>query len=129
MGSQVALLRSRCLDLHSIRSIFCFQGQLLQRQNYAEVLLALPNKNCGECAIGYYRIPQTQQCEDFCPSGVSKTPGLCDHESRAQMCFTFSDKPMPPTALGVTLISDGSEENSPIPAYDRGYYFDGDDFL
>jgi hypothetical protein len=54
--------------------------------------------------------------------------GVCDEESDTDFCFTFEDIPMPPTVFNVTLSQD-TEDNTPIPAYDRGYYFDGNDFL
>ena len=87
------------------------------------------NKHCAECAEGYFQIPHTQQCEDYCPTGGNKTPGECDPESSTPICFTFHDKHMPPTTHGVTLLPEGTEERSPIPALDRGYYFDGDDLI
>ena len=87
------------------------------------------NKRCSECALGFYLIPHTTQCEDFCPSGLVKTQGNCELDGDTHMCFTFSDIPMPPTVHAVTLAPGEPDIKSPIPAYDRGYYFDGDVYI
>ena len=86
------------------------------------------NTNCTSCSPGNSLFPNDPVCEADCPTGFSSYDGTCALESD-EISFIFQNKNYQSlTSNGVSIITKDSELD-PVPAYDRGLYFDSNDFL
>jgi hypothetical protein len=63
-----------------------------------------------------------------CPSGLDKTAGECV-QAEVDHCYVFDDKDWTVTVGGITAVLDADEQQHPRPIYNRGLYFDGDDYI
>ena len=79
--------------------------------------------NCPVCSSGYYHIPNTTICHDYCPTALLKD-GECAEEPKESLCFTWEDKSVPMTDNNiqeVTIVASGEDT---YPVFERGIYFD-----
>jgi hypothetical protein len=88
-----------------------------------------PTKDdCPTCHDGYFQLPDTTTCDDFCPTGLSENSGTneCDVTDEFSYCFEWRDKVIELGAAdGVAVSMESGATDSPIPVYERGIYFDG----
>ena len=84
------------------------------------------NTNCPTCATGYYKLPGTNQCEDYCPSGLTPDEPLqtCVEYDVTSICFEFNDNQIALQNPSGVVISLGPDP-IPFPVYQRGIYFPG----
>ena len=75
------------------------------------------------CADGFWRLPETLQCEPNCPSALESDIELrqCLKEPHKSICFVYDDKSVELTSEGVTIELGPGQ---PLPVYERGMYFD-----
>ena len=85
------------------------------------------NKSCSRCREDFYLIPNTSQCEPWCPSGLTDIDQVCKETPLATICFNWTDKQVALTddASGVQVLYETQDESSPKAVYERGIYFEG----
>jgi hypothetical protein len=93
--------------------------------------------NCSECAVDYALRPGLPLCEADCPTGFTEESGECTEPVNASdldTCFVWSEKAVEITSqrtdnAGSIVLDAADETTHPIPAYQRGIWFDGDDYV
>ena len=85
------------------------------------------NKSCSRCSEGFYLIPNTSQCEPWCPSGLVDVDKVCKQTPEATICFNWTDKQVELTdeTSGVQVQYATEDQSSPFAVYQRGIYFEG----
>ena len=83
------------------------------------------NTTCDMCSDGFWRLPETLQCEPNCPSALEQDIELrqCLKESHKSICFVYDEKLVELTSEGVTIVVGSGK---PLPVYGRGMYFSHD---
>ena len=82
------------------------------------------NTRCPTCAEGYYQTPNTQICEDFCPSALNKDEWEleCLEIPHKSICYEFidNDLELEVEEVGITIPQQSA---APYTVYQRGVYF------
>ena len=85
------------------------------------------NKSCPRCSEGFSLIPNTSQCQPWCPSGLFSVEEVCKETPLATICFTWDDKEVfqIDEASGVQVLYETFEDLAAFAVYQRGIYFEG----
>jgi len=115
---------------------FEFMGQCVECIQNCDSCDSSDSYGCAQCSSGYFVIQGV--CKTFCPSGYSSNSGVCDLDDD----FVFHLQPHgiqdivtdTQSSIPVHTGEDSSFHPSPslydpIPAKDRGYYFDGSAYM
>ena len=88
--------------------------------------------DCIQCAENQFLFPHTSTCTSYCPTGFNKLKNECE-EAIFSVDFVFDNKQFEIEAGGVQVVSGaqlGMADNSdPLPMYQKGLYFDGNDMM
>ena len=77
--------------------------------------------SCPTCKTGYYQLPHTTSCVNYCPSLLLNASYECSEEPIQQKCFEFNSIELPDGVVASSL--------APTPIYERGIWFDGTNVL
>ena len=77
--------------------------------------------SCPTCAEGYYKLPHTTPCVNYCPSLLLNENNECSEEPFQEQCFEFHDIQLPDGVV--------SSPTAPTPVYERGIWLDGTNVL